>query len=347
MAEFVAIGDLHLTAPKGNGKLVGGLSAYIEDHDKFVMDLVRDQPLRFAAKRGIKHIFFLGDICSLTRLSYEAQLALISVLRIKRFHFHFIPGNHDLFGADPELGHSLQIVKAMELPNVSVYEQVTDVELDSAPIRFLPWPHSKFSKSRLNIAHIDVKDARSDSGRVMEGDSLPASTATAVVGHIHTNQVVRNTWFPGTLYQTNFGESPDKFFHHIRYDDGAFEIENVKVKNVYTLHTIEVQSKKDLKSIPVSDHDLIKLILLPGCRVQAADYAHLKVHRVTATSTDKEVALARIEDLNAGSEVSISTDDFFKEWLRNSPASKELKTRAFKLRAKILGRSTKTGESSP
>ena len=335
--EFICIGDLHLTTSNAKGGLRGGLSAYVKNHDEFVIDLIKDQPLRYAAKRGIKNIFLLGDLCEHTRLSYEGQLSLMSLLKIDRFHFHIILGNHDLFGADPTLGHSLQIIKAMNMKNVSIYEDVSDVDLDGAPVRFLSWPNNKFSKSRLNVAHIDVKGARSDSGRIFDKDDLPASNAVAVIGHIHTNQKVRNTHYTGTLYQTTFGESENKFFHHVIYEDGIFEIENIAVKPVYRLHTIEVSNKKDLRDIPSSPNDLVKLILLPGCSITAADYAHLNVQRVRATSTDRDVALARVEDLtNGGSEISISTNEFFSEWLRNQSAPKELKKRAYKLRSVIL-----------
>lgn len=336
MTEFVAIGDLHLTASNGKGGLVGGLSAYLPNPDQFVVDLVRSQPLRYAAKHRIKNIILLGDICEKTRLSYEGQLALISLLRTRPFHFHIILGNHDLFGADPTLGHSLQIIKVMQLPNVSIYEKVTDVEIDGAPIRFLPWPHSNFSKNHLNVAHIDVKGAKSDSGRVFDKEDMPSSNSTAIIGHIHTNQRVRNSWFAGTLYQTDFGEGPDKFFQHLRYDDGEFEIENIPVKPSITLMTYEVATKADLKRIPRSDSVLVKLILLPGCKLLADDYADINVKRVRPVTTERDLALARIEDLNSGSEIEISTDEFFKEWLRNSTAADTLKRRAYKIRKRLL-----------
>ena len=337
MSDFVAVGDLHLTTPGPKGTVRGGLSAYIKDHDQFVISLVRNQVLRYAKKNYIKDVVFLGDICEGTRLSYEAQLALLHLLQGSQFRFHFILGNHDLFGADPSLGHSLQLLKAIGLPNVHIYESVTDTEIaNGIPVRFLPWPHAKFSKSRLNIAHVDVAGAKMDSGRTVEDEKANSSNATAIIGHIHGNQQVRNSYFAGTLYQTSFGESIEKFFHHVRYEDGQFDIENVAVKPVYKLHSVEVASKKDLREVPRSEFDLVKLILLPGSKITADDYKYINVKKIRATTTERDLALARVEDLMSGSEVNISTDEFFAEWLRNQTARRDLKVRAFKLRRKLL-----------
>lgn len=333
--DAIGIGDLHLTSPAGRGTLTGGLSSYIKDSDKMVADLVISQPLAYAKRKSIKHVFLYGDIAELPRLSYEGQLALLRILR-QPFEFHIITGNHDVFGLEPELGHSLQIIKEFQLPNVKIYETPTNVKIESAPVRFLPWPHNSFHPKAMNVAHVDVNGARSDSGRLFDSDKLSSSDATAVIGHIHTNQRIRNSFFSGTLYQTNFGEAQDKFFHHISYDAGEWSVENIPVKPVYRLHTIEVASKQDLKAVPNSEYDLIKLILLDSRNVQTSDYKHLNVVRVRPVSTERDLALARIEDLNSGSEVEISIDEFFTEWLSSQQIDPELKRDVVRLRKKIL-----------
>jgi hypothetical protein len=334
--EAIGIGDLHLTSPSGKG-VIGGLSAYIKDHDQMVADLVINQPLKYAAKRAIKNVFLYGDISELPRLSYEGQLALLRILR-QPFQFHLITGNHDVFGLEPSLGHSLQIIKEFGLPNVKVYENPTDVVIEKANVRFLPWPHRKFHKTALNVAHVDVNGAKSDSGRLFESDELSSSNATAVIGHIHTSQRVRNSFYSGTLYQTNFGEHQDKYFHHISYESGDWAVENISVKPTYRLHTVEVASRKDLRNIPASQFDLVKLVLIDNT-VQAKDYAHLNVVRVRPVATERDLALARIEDLQSGAEIEISTDEFFKEWLKNQSVDRGLKLDAYKLRRSLTRKS--------
>jgi hypothetical protein len=334
MSEFIGIGDLHLTSPQGKG-VTGGLSAYIDNHDDMVADLVISQPLRFAEKKGIEHVFLYGDISEKPRLTYDGMLALIRILE-QPFQFHIILGNHDLFGEDPALGHSLEVIKKMRRKNVHIYESVTDVVIDGAPVRFLPWPHVKFSKKALNVAHVDVQGAKSDSGRLFDSETLSQSKATAVIGHIHTRQKVRNSWYSGTLYQTNFGENGDKSFHHISYSKGDWEIEDVPVKPTYRLHTVEALTKADLKKVPASKTDLVKLILLDGNELTAADYKHLNVVRQRAVSTERDLALARIEDLHDGAEIEFSVDEFFDEWLELQQVDSNLKKSALKLRDQIL-----------
>lgn len=326
--EFVAIGDLHLTDSIGRG----GLAAHIKDSDKMVADLVIAQPLKWARKNGIRDIVLLGDLCENPRMSYEGQMQLSRIFRQKGFVFHVILGNHDMLAEDPSVGHSLQLMKALGLPpNVHLYEEPTTV----GRLRFLPWPHQKFDKERMNIAHIDVQGSKTDSGRLNKSEKLNASNADAVIGHIHTAQQVRNSHYPGTLYQKNFGESKDKFFAHSRFDDG-WETNLVPVKPTYRLHTVEVRTRKDLKKVPASEFDLIKLILVDGAKVTAADYQHLNVKAVKTASTEQELALAKIEELAEGSEIEISTDEFFGAWIDRQPKDDELKAKALEVRTKYL-----------
>lgn len=328
--EAIGIGDLHLTNSAGKG----GLAQYVKDPNRVIAKLVQ-QPLEYAASKGIKDIFLYGDLCEGTRMSYEGQLALLSILRDKRFYFHIILGNHDKMSEVSADGHSLQIIKEFGLRNVRVYEEDTEVMLGDQPVNFMPWPSTAFKKGCLNVAHVDVQGAKSDSGRVFDGESLSKSPCHAVIGHIHTQQKIRNTHYSGTLYQTNFGEDPKKFFHHIQWD-GDLEVLNIPVKPLYRLHTVEVSTVDDLANLKASPRDLYKLILLDGCAVSAKDYGELQVVKVRAVSDARDLALARVEDLSSGSEVQISSDEFFKEWLKTQPVPRELKKQAYALRKTLL-----------
>lgn len=327
---MIGVGDLHLTDSAGKG----GLAAYIDNHDAMVADLVIGQVLKYARKKEERHILLYGDLCENPRMSYSAQLALARIFDHKDFEFHLIPGNHDMFSPDPAAGHSLQIIKLWGRPNVHVYEELADVTVDDLPVRFLPWPHQKWSKIRLNVGHVDVKGSKTDSGRLNDKDTMSESNATIVMGHLHTNQIVRNTYYSGTLYQTNFGESIDKFFHHITWDDG-WVVENVRVKPTYRLHTVEVESKADLKGVPASEFDLIKLII-KSSKVRAVDYQHLTVVKTVPVKNGHELALARVSDLSQGSQVEISSDEFFATWLEQQTVPEPLKVRAAGLRQKLL-----------
>lgn len=330
MRELIAIGDLHLTDSTGKG----GLASYIDDHDAHVAALV-GKALKWAAKRSIKNVVLLGDLCQSPRMSYNAQLALLSIFR-QPFEFHVILGNHDMMAEDPLAGHSLQLMQEFGFPNVHIYEEPTKV----GKVNFLPWPHKRFAKDCLNCAHIDVQGSVSDSGRAMNGDNLNCSSADALIGHIHTSQKVRNSVYPGTLYQTNFGERAEKFFAHSVYDDG-WETTLVPVQPKYVLHTVEVKTKRDLKSVPASSTDLVKLILLDQARVTAADYQHLNVVKVQTVNSAAELALAQVEDLREGSSVEISTTEFVTSWINHQQVDPTIAQRALTLRAKILNGAAK------
>lgn len=324
--EFVSIGDLHLTDSTGKN----GLSSYIKDPDTMIADLVISQPLKWARANGVKHIVLLGDICDGTRMSYSAQLQLLRILRTP-FHFHIIPGNHDMIAEDPVAGHSLQLIKEFRLPNVSIYETPTVVD----KVKFCPWPCAEFDKKLMNIAHIDVQGSRTDSGRLNASEKLTESKAAAVIGHIHTAQTVRNSCYPGNLYQTNFGESQDKFFGHSVYDDG-WETNLIAVKPKYRLHTIEVSHRRDLKKVPASEYDLIKLILKEAADVTAAHYQHLNVVKVKTANSAAELALAHVEDLADGSNIEISTTEFISAWLAQRALDDQKLKAIMKVRHKIL-----------
>lgn len=323
--QAVGIGDLHLTSVTG----VGGLSAYIKDPDQMVKREVF-RVLKWAKRRGIKRCFFYGDLCEGTRMSYEATMALLEILR-QDFEFELILGNHDLFSEDPSLGHSLQLIQEFNLPNVRVHDKPTVCDLDGVKVKFLPWPHQDFSSRFLNVAHVDVAGAKTDSGRpVNKGDK---STALAVIGHIHTRQQVRNCHYAGTLYQTNFGESKSKFFHHLTYDQG-FTIQDIPFVPEYTLHTVHVRKRKDLEHVPRSTRDLVKLVL-HDCSISAADIAGINVVMTKTASKEQAQSLLN-EEAKSGSAVELSISDFFHTWLEGQPIDEEDKAEVAKLRTTLL-----------
>ena len=337
LPELVGIGDLHLTDSAGKG----GLSAYIEDHDDHVAQLVIDQPLAYARRKSIRHILLYGDLCENPRMSYAGHLALGRILSEpfnaktgELFEFHIILGNHDMFDVEPSAGHSMDLVKLWGRPNVKLYEKPTNVKVAGLPVRFLPFPHQSFHPTALNVAHVDVAGSKTDSGRLNEGEHLSASKATCVIGHIHTSQRVRNSHYSGTLYQTNFGESMEKFFHHISFDDG-WVIEKVPVKPTYRLHTVTVESAADLKGVPSGKHDLVKLILVTS-KVKSVDYQHLNVVKTVPVKNSAEAVLAQFEEIGEGQQIEISPTEFFNEWVDRQTRPDPLKKAAKKLRHRLL-----------
>uniref|UniRef100_UPI0037048797 metallophosphoesterase n=10 Tax=Bacteria TaxID=2 RepID=UPI0037048797 len=271
MAEFVAVGDAHFTDSSGSG----GLSKYVQNPDKMVADEIRRGPVKYARDNGISNILLLGDQYDGPRASYSGQRELADVVRENPdLRWHAILGNHEMYSEVPENGHALELFDLFGLQNLTIYTHPTDVKIDRAPVRFLPYPHLDFSDRALNIFHNEVYGSKSDSGRTVKKEGMNRSKAVAVGGHLHTGHKVRNTYFPGTLYQNNFGEQLPKYFAHIQFNSVAdHEIEFINHDPVYKLHTVVLSSRADLENIPRGKKNLVKLVIQDGADVNASDYS--------------------------------------------------------------------------
>lgn len=74
-----------------------------------------------------------------------------------------------------------------------------------------------------------------------------------IVGHLHTPQIIGTTNYPGTFYQTSFGESEDKGYGKFiaKIEDGElhFKYKQVKQQPPIVLKNIVVESKKNLPDL--------------------------------------------------------------------------------------------------
>jgi len=333
--EAVGIGDLHFDGPFT--KLVPHGAQVICQEVQKILD--------WARKRGIGHVFYYGDICDSPRMSYESIRAFTKLINdnCESIETHIILGNHDKFAPDSSAGHSLELLVDWLgiIPNTHVYTEPTDIEIDGVGVRFLPWPSRAFSKRMLNVAHIETAGSKSDSGREMDPEGLYAGNAVIVAGHLHTNQVVRNTYFSGTPFQQNFGEGIKKYFHHIRFESVKdFDIESIRTRPEYRLHNIVVKSKRDLELIPDDKKDLVKLILRDGADVDVSEWASkTNVVKTTGYKSREELESVLSEDLAQSEQITVDTTEFFKAWLdTQTEISDDDRAAVLKLRRSILRR---------
>lgn len=331
MAEFIGIGDLHLTDEAGKG----GLANYIPEPDAYVMSEV-ERCLRWATKRSITICFLYGDICETPRMSYAAHLAFIKTLKTwPGIMFYLVLGNHDKQGRESSAGHSMQLVLELGLPNLKVITEDEVIKIQRAEVKFCPWPSKAFNPKMLNVGHTEVSGSRGDSGRVMDGEGLSKSKAVVCMGHLHTPHQVRNTYFSGTLYQTNFGEPLPKFFHHIQWRSVEdYEINNIPFDPRYKLFNCIIESEDDIKALPRDPRHLVKLVIKDGADVVVPDMPNIVITK--AFKTKHELATILTEDLMQGSELVIRTSDFFREWLAAQSIPQHLKIKTSKLRKAIL-----------
>lgn len=342
--EYVGVGDLH----------VDKMDGLVDDANTKIVDCIRRGPIKHAREAGVRHIIFYGDLAEKYRMSYEAQVALYELFlgkECEEFVLHFILGNHDF----AENGaHSLEVLKVLANlmgKRLRVYTEQTLVKLEGRKFNMMPHPVLVTRRDCLNIGHFEMKNSFRDNGRQIDhGFTTPHKCC---VGHLHTNHKVRRAHYSGTLYQTNFGESLPKFFHHVRYEDDdpySVEVENVRVEPTWKLVNLEVRTESDLKKIERSEDVLYKLFVHEGLDLDMGEVmaAHTNVVRHNRFKTKKELQeLVENEwDFDSNSfENNIDTRDVVTDYLRKNAKlnDKEIK-RAHKLFDSIINRQPVTEE---
>ncbi len=302
MFEAVGIGDLHF------GKLDRMLPGVA---DRLVANEFR-KPLEYALKFGISNAILYGDVAEYPRLSYDSHLSFLPVLfddRYKDISFWVVLGNHDY---DEKNRHSLEILSfvAKKLDrNVKVITSTArQTKIDDVYVNFLPHPHKTLLLDHLNVGHFEVKGSTRDNGRtVNEGEE---SDALCVMGHLHTAHRVRNTYFSGTLYQTNFGEKLPKSFHHIRVrDDLKHKIIDVPNDPDFKLFNIKVETRKDLSRISEDPKHLYKVFVLDGVDVSPEDFKdRSNVVKINTYETETDLK----QQLEAELDVEVDVGEVFK-----------------------------------
>lgn len=281
--EFVGWGDMHLDKLDG---IIPDASERIVRSMTKVFD--------YALDHGVEHVIQYGDVGERPRLSYHAQTCLYQALlkpKYRDLQIHFILGNHD-FAEDGT--HTLQVMDVVAKGlkrNVHVYLKPTLVDLDGTQFNFLPHPHVTTRKDCVNVGHFEASGSLRDNGRQI--DEGVNNKHVCVVGHLHTMHRVRNTHFSGTLYQTNFGESMPKFFHHCSVDKDPYSInvENVPFTPPWQLVNLTINTVDDLALIEKENNIYYKLFLKSGLDIDINEVlmSHPNVVRHNTFKTKKDL----------------------------------------------------------
>lgn len=342
--RFVGVGDLH----------VDKMDGIIEDANDKIVSSVRRGPFHYAQENGIEHVIFYGDLCEKARMSYEGQVALYQLFLDKKYEdltLHFILGNHDF----AENGaHSLEVLKVMANlmdKRLKVYTEKSLVRIGGRKFNMMPHPVLETRRDCMNVGHFEMKNSFRDNGRQIDhGFTTPHK---CVVGHLHTNHIVRRAHYSGTLYQTNFGESLPKFFHHVTYEDSdpyAAEVENVPFDPPWKLINLQIKTESDLKKIEKSKDILYKLFVHEGVDLDMGDVmgTHPNVVRHNKFKTKKELKelIENEWDFDSNSlENNIDTREVVTDYLRTKAklSNKEIE-RAHAMFDRIIKRQHHTEE---
>jgi DNA repair exonuclease SbcCD nuclease subunit len=320
----LGVGDLHLDGP---------LIKYLPNLNELILDEVT-KCLRYARDNGIENIFLYGDICHRPNISMDALIRLYQLLATnKDLQFYILKGNHDVLYAQAKTSvsaetiedgsaHSLRMVQELagrkHLKNVQVIaDGPTDIEIGGETVRFLPWPHTDCSSDALNILHIEISGARYDTGRKVDG-ATDLSTFQAVAGHLHQAQRIGKVHYSGTLYQTNFGESLPKYFHDISYRNNKLRVKKVENDPYLKLHTVIIESKKDLKKIPTGMNNLCKVYVKRDVVLPEDAFSQLpNVVKINSFKTIQELKVIIQQELQIeDTEFSFNERSYVKDWLK-------------------------------
>lgn len=145
--------------------------------------------------RDIDTIFVLGDVFD-TRQAVNVQTSNIVLKLFKEtfrdFKIHMIVGNHDLYYTDTTEVNSLKFLNL--LPNVKVYEEETQFELDGHSITMLPWitdyKNVVLPSSEYCFAHLDISGFMMDKYNMCSSGlsvkNLTDNFKHVFTGHFHT-----------------------------------------------------------------------------------------------------------------------------------------------------------------
>lgn len=338
--DAIGIGDLHLTGTSGSG----AWSKYWPGNSDVAILQEAQKAVDYGKSKGIANIFLYGDVCDAPKMSYQAHQALLDFFgRNSDCQFYIILGNHEMLTANSST-HALSLLQAFSsaCPNVHIYDKPTLEKIDGAKVNFLPFPHAEFNSQALNVCHVDVAGSFMDSG-IASKSSIDVGENVVVAGHIHTSGQVKECYYSGTMIQTNFGESIQKYFHLIHFNSiDDYEIQLIPTKPNLLLMTAIVNSKVDIDdavktSKKLSQKQVWRLIIADGAEIDAEDYESLNVVQVKSFSTKKD-----LQELASGSIDYVSVDDikpedvFLKLLQKREDIDDEMKKEIIRVRRKVL-----------
>lgn len=132
-------------------------------------------------EQHIDTIIVCGDVFDTRQqINVQTQNVVVELFKetFKDFKVHVIVGNHDIFHTNTTDVHSLKILDL--LPNVTVYDKPTEVDLDGDNVLMLPWivdytefdqivlKHYKYCFAHLDLVGFDMGGRLSDVGLSMK-----------------------------------------------------------------------------------------------------------------------------------------------------------------------------------
>ena len=226
----------------------------------------------YAVENKVETLIFGGDL--LERKYYTADVFEPIAELLKKLSSVFkriivVEGNHEMVAGGNSLLRPWEL-----LPNIVV---VTDYEFIDG-VAFAPYPiynktltkylkQAVADKAKAFVSHFPLTDSVVKGGHKLSGFSIPRDVAKKfkliLLGDIHEFQKIKpNIYYPGSITQLDFGETPSKGFIHVRgwkvnFIPTSFqELRDIHVSTVSQLKEIQ----KDLDPSKVRIHTSNKLL---------------------------------------------------------------------------------------
>lgn len=255
--EVLCIGDPHITQKNSvrNEKFITAITDLLEE-------------------RKFEFVVILGDVLHTheklhtVALNYALKFLKTVCGLCKTF---VLVGNHDMtcnsiFLTD---NHWMNCIKKWQ-DDITIVDRVINQTINGIQFTFSPYVFAGrfkealatspgWEKSRTIFAHQEFKGAKMKMIVSTEGDEWDEKDPYVCSGHIHgSHKVGKNIYYPGTPYQTNFGESKKKSVAVLKYIDEEIypKIEKISLKmptketikiSTKNLNTLVLQSKEDVE----------------------------------------------------------------------------------------------------
>ena len=159
---------------------------------------------------------------------------------------HIILGNHDVFFKNSNEINSIKELFSTGYPNITIYEEPTDVRFGDRCIGMVPWittnnfeecvQYIQNCSCSILCGHLEINGFEVMSGIRHEGgvESFIFNNHDKVLsGHFHIKQTHKNIFYLGTQYQLSFADIGSKKGFHI-FDTETRELEFIEnVNNIF------------------------------------------------------------------------------------------------------------------
>jgi len=224
-----------------------------------------------------------------------------------------IPGNHDQQNPTTTVLDHLRPLQG-KLSNVILVNDPKVYDLWGLKVAVVPGHRNECVSDLVGedpdilVIHADVKGGAYDNGvKSYRGlDLSPYSSIPYIaLGDFHSRQRINNAAYPGSAYQTKFGEkSLKRGYLLVKWTKSGPKAKPVNIPQDYPLITIEVETQDQLNSrlaeIPPSY--TVKVKVKQGVTIDLGEDKRVTKVETTAVKTDIEIQSATVEDPLSGIE---------------------------------------------